>query len=151
MTFSADGTMLATASRDSTVRLWSVATRQQIGESLTGHRSGVTSIAFDPNGKTLVTGGMDHTVRLWDVTTGQQIGGPLEGHGSDVTGVGFGPAGKTIASWGEDNTVRLWDVDATVDPVHSLCEWARGAFNADRWRAYVPSGPAFRPLCPSPE
>lgn len=148
MTFSADGTMLATASRDNTVRLWNVATRKQIGEPLTGHRSGVTSIAFSPNGKTLVTGSMDHTVRLWDVITRQQIGGPLEGHSADVTGVGFGPAGKTITSWSSDNTVRLWDVDATVDPVHSLCEWARGAFNADRWRDYVPSGPAFRPLCP---
>lgn len=148
MTFSPDGTMLATASRDNTVRLWNAATRKQIGEPLTGHRSGVTSVAFSPNGKTLVTGSMDHTVRLWDVTTGQQIGGPLEGHSADVTGVGFGPVGKTIASWGKDNTMRLWDVDATVDPVHSLCEWARGAFNADRWRAYVPSGPAFRPLCP---
>lgn len=148
VTFSTDGTLFATASRDNTVRLWNVATRKQIGDPLTGHRSGVTSIAFSPNGKTLVTGSMDQTVRLWDVDTRQQIGGPLEGHSAKVTGVGFGPAGKTIASSSEDNTVRLWDVDATVDPVRSLCEWARGAFNADRWRAYVPSGPAFRPLCP---
>ncbi|MGX9884488.1 toll/interleukin-1 receptor domain-containing protein [Streptomyces sp. NPDC002276] len=146
--FSADGTMMATASRDNTVRLWNVATRKQIGEPLTGHQSGVTSVVFSPDGKTLVTGSMDRTVRLWDVTTRQQIGEPLEGHTADVTGVGFGPAGRTIVSWSRDNTVRLWDVDATVDPVRSLCEWAKGAFNADRWRTYVPSGPALRPLCP---
>ncbi|MEU3773214.1 TIR domain-containing protein [Streptomyces sp. NPDC032472] len=148
VTFSPDGTMLATASRDSTVRLWNVATREQIGEPLTGHRGGVTSVAFSPNGRTLVTGSMDHTVRLWDVTTRQQIGAPLEGHSADVTGVGFGPAGKTIAAWGKEDTLRLWDAEPTVDPVDSLCRWARGAFDAGRWREYVPAGPAFQPLCP---
>ncbi|MGW6153696.1 TIR domain-containing protein [Streptomyces sp. NPDC055144] len=146
--FSPDGTVLATASRDNTVRLWSVATRQQIGEPLTGHRSGVNSVAFSPDGKVLVTGSMDHTIRLWDVAARRQIGEPLEGHSSGVSGAVFGPGGRTIVSWSKDDSVRRWNVDATVDPVHSLCAWARGAFTADRWRAYVPSGPAYRRLCP---
>ncbi|WP_327351536.1 TIR domain-containing protein [Streptomyces sp. NBC_01304] len=145
--FSPDGTVFATASRDNTVRLWSVATRKQIGESLTGHRSGVYSVTFSPNGKTLGTGSMDGTVRLWDVASRRQIGVPLEGHGAGVTGVAFGLDGKRIISWSGDSTVRLWDVNATVDPVHSLCVWASGAFTADRWRAYVPAGPAYRKLC----
>ncbi|WP_329567178.1 TIR domain-containing protein [Streptomyces sp. NBC_01361] len=146
--FSPDGTTLATASRDNTVRLWNAATREQIGDPLTGHRSGVTSVAFSPNGRTLATGSMDHTVRLWDVATRRQIGDPLEGHSANVTGVAFGPGGRTVVSWGEDDTARLWNVEATVDPVRSLCRWARGAFTADRWRDDVPPGPASRPLCP---
>ncbi|MFD8518764.1 TIR domain-containing protein [Streptomyces capillispiralis] len=150
MAFSPDGTTVATASRDNTVRLWNTATRRQIGEPLTGHRGGVTSVAFSPHGKTLVTGSMDRTLRLWDVTSRQQIGDPLEGHGATVTGVGFGPGGKTLTSWSEDDTVRVWDVEPTVDPVRSLCEWARGAFTAEQWRAHVPSGPAFRQPCPKP-
>ncbi|MFD4715705.1 TIR domain-containing protein [Streptomyces sp. NPDC058430] len=146
--FSPDGTLIATASRDNTVRLWSVATRKQVGEPLTGHLSGVISVAFSPDGKALVTGSMDQTIRLWDVATRRQIGEPLQGHSGTVTGTVFDPGGRTIISWGEDETVRLWGVDATVDPVRSLCAWAKGAFTADRWRAYVPSGPAHRPLCP---
>ncbi|MDQ8707157.1 TIR domain-containing protein [Streptomyces sp. LHD-70] len=148
VTFSPDGTMFATASRDNTVRLWNAGTRKQIGEPLTGHRSGVNSLAFSPDGATLVTAGMDRTVRLWDVATRRPIGEPLEGHSDTVTGVAFGADGRTIASWSNDRTVRLWDVDASVDPVHSLCAWASGAFTADQWRAYVPPGPAYRPLCP---
>ncbi|MDI3404097.1 toll/interleukin-1 receptor domain-containing protein [Streptomyces cavernicola] len=149
--FSPDSSLLATASRDNTVRLWSVATRKENGEPLTGHRSGVLSVAFSRDGKTMVTGSMDGTVRLWDVASRRQIGEPLEGHGAAVTGAVFRPDGKTIASWSEDNTVRLWDVDATVDPVHSLCKWANGAFTADQWRAHVPEGPAYRRLCPKAE
>lgn len=146
--FSPDGAMLATAGRDNTVRLWSTTTGKHIGEPLTGHRDSVTSLSFSPDGKTLATGSRDLTIRLWDVATRQQIGAPLQGHTAVVTDLVFGPAGKTLVSWSNDNTARLWDVNATVDPVQTLCGWARGAFDADQWRAYVPSGPAVRQLCP---
>ncbi|MFE2234377.1 TIR domain-containing protein [Streptomyces sp. NPDC059442] len=146
--FSPDGRALATASRDSTVRLWDVDTRRQIGAPLVGHRSGVTSAVFSPDGSTLATGSMDHTIRLWDVATGRQVGAPLTGHQGKVVGVAFDPGGRTLTSWGEDDTARLWNVEATVDPVRSLCRWARGAFTPDRWREEVPAGPATRPLCP---
>jgi WD40 repeat protein len=50
-------------------QLWNVATRQQIGEPLTGQAGAVTSVAFSPGGTTLATGSDDHTVRLWNVSS----------------------------------------------------------------------------------
>ncbi|MEU3957951.1 cation-translocating P-type ATPase, partial [Streptomyces achromogenes] len=66
-----------------------------------------------------------------------------------ITGVAFGPGGSTLVSWGRDGTARVWNVEATVDPVRSLCGWAKGAFTTDRWRDDVPPGPAPRALCPA--
>ena len=47
-----------TGSNDNTVRIWDVATKQQVAE-LEGHTSaviGVTSVAFDSSGKYLASG-----------------------------------------------------------------------------------------------
>jgi WD40 repeat protein len=44
-----------TGSRDKTVRIWDVASHQQLAE-LRGHSSEVTSVAFDGSGKFLASG-----------------------------------------------------------------------------------------------
>jgi len=106
--FSPDGKTFATAG-GGTVRLWDVATQQQIGGPLTAG-GGVYAVVFTPNGKTLATISADGTARLWDVATHHQIGAPLSADGSQVYAVAFSPDGKTLATAEQDGTTQLWDV-----------------------------------------
>jgi WD40 repeat protein len=67
-TFSPDGKTLATASDDDTVKLWDVASRQNV-TTLKDHEAYVTSVAFSPDGKTLASGSGDKRVKLWNVAS----------------------------------------------------------------------------------
>ncbi|EPS38874.1 hypothetical protein H072_7347 [Dactylellina haptotyla CBS 200.50] len=69
--FSPDGKIVASASDDTTVRLWGVTTGQ-ILNSL-HHTDSVNSVVFSPDGKTVASASVDSTVRLWDAATGAAI------------------------------------------------------------------------------
>ena len=70
MAIAPDGTWLASAGDDGTVRIWDPATGQQRAV-LTGHTGAVTAVAIAPDGTWLASAGDDGTVRIWDPATGQ--------------------------------------------------------------------------------
>ncbi len=118
--FNPDGKMLASASKDTTIRLWDVASGKPIGQPLIGHTGRVYRVVFSPDGKLLVSGSEDKTIRLWDVASGKPIGQPLIGHNNIVSSVAFSPAGKILASGScsisdedancKSGEIILWDV-----------------------------------------
>src|SRR5436190_2018448 len=88
---SPDGQLLASASRDKTVRLWDPRTGASRG-TLEGHSDLVSAVAFSPDGQLLASASYDKTVRLWDPRTGASRS-TLEGHSHWVRAVAFSPDG----------------------------------------------------------
>ena len=140
VSFSPDGTTLASGSLDGTVKLWNASTRDHIA-TLQGHRKSVWSVAFSPDGTTLASGSLDGKVKLWNVSTKENIA-TLSGHRA-VASVAFSPDGTTLASGGtdRDNRVILWDV-ATRTNIATLVGHRSGV----RSVAFSPDGTTLASL-----
>ncbi len=110
---SPDGTTLASAHQDKTVRLRDTRTGE-VRRILGGEDAEVSCVAFSPDGKTLAIGSCDNTVKLWQVA-GDDEPTCLAGHTDWVLAVAFAPDGKTVASGGSDKTVRLWDIETAKE------------------------------------
>jgi WD40 repeat protein len=94
-----------------TARIWNAQTgelEQTLGDGLTGHTLGLTSVAFSPDGKLVATGSLDDLAIVWDAADSGQPLTTMVGHQADVTDVAFGPRGL-LATASRDGTVRLWD------------------------------------------
>ena len=91
--FSPEGSLVVTASRDRTARLWNVETGKAT-VTLQGHDGQVHWGEFSPDGKRVVTASSDKTARLWNVETGEKIGPSLQGHQGDVYRASFSRDGK---------------------------------------------------------
>ena len=119
LAFAPDGKTLASASDDSTVKVWNLATGKELVGVKEPDGSGVRGVAFAPDGKTFATAGGDKAVRLWDAEKGTQIQ-QFGGHTGATYCVVFSPDGKTLVSGGGSanypdkgqtgyGEIRLWD------------------------------------------
>ena len=121
ISFSLDGSLLASGSLNGTVHLWDAITGEQIRklthQSLINNQP-ISGVSFSPDGRTLASGSIDGRIYLWDVIKGelrQKIEQNLTRVKANwyplrIHSVSFSSDGKLLASGGPDNTIRVWNV-----------------------------------------
>ena len=126
LSFSPDGSLLATADSSATITLWDVNKQQRLTLFRGKH------LSFSPDGSLLASATYDGTIQLWDVkqrqalvTLGQQ----------KVSHLSFSPDGNLLAS-ANNETIILWDTSRA-----SWRERARRIANRnmtlEEWRTHM--------------
>lgn len=116
LAYSPDQTMIASGSRDETIRLWDAETGQCL-KTLACPGSWVQTLTFSPNGEYLVSGGSDGEIRVWQVATAhcQRV---LSGHCDRILSLKLTADSRTLVSGSQDETVAVWDFE-TGDRRHT--------------------------------
>eukprot|EP00729_Bicosta_minor_P019527 gene19527-32995_t len=120
--FNHDGSILASGSEDSTIKLWRMSDIQQtyrrLIKTLYPMASFINCVAFNHDGSILASGSTDGTIRLFRMSDIQSGNGWIKtlyhAYMKDtVHSLAFNPDGSILASGsrdynGNDNTIKLW-------------------------------------------
>jgi WD40 repeat protein len=119
VSYSPDGTKLATAGGDGILKVWNLSDTgvpvqlakfesQTKPSGNTGYSS-LSAVAFSADSRYVASAGADAVVRIWDVQTKGEVRG-LRGHTDWATCVAFGPDGRMLISGGADKTARIFEL-----------------------------------------
>ena len=102
-----DGTLAAAATRDGSIKLINLVTRQI--DDLRDHVGAVYSVAFLPMGNSLVSVGEDRFIKLWETDFTKEMQ-RLRGHTTYIPSLAYSRDGRFLASSSWDFTIKLWNI-----------------------------------------
>lgn len=124
---SPDGRSLLSCSYDETIRLWDIASGNEV-HCYKGHGNWVKAISFSRDGKKFVSCSLDGNAKVWDTNSGKQLIN-FPDHQTTIQAIAYSPTANRAISGSEDGAVRLWDTD-TGKEIKLLGEHMTGVIDA---------------------
>jgi WD40 repeat protein len=113
VTYAPDGSRIATAGDDGTVRLWNASTGAPLAV-IGDHQPGAVSVAWSPDGARVASGDTAGRIRIWRAADGgfeRTLEHARTPTAAVPSSVAFSPDGRHVASANEQIGVEVWRVD----------------------------------------
>jgi WD40 repeat protein len=133
MRFSSDGTFMATAGEDYTIRLWDAADGR-LRNVLGRHDGRITHLIFPRVGASIATASHDRSIRIWDTDIRPDYL-RVPGDPADYSAAAFSPDGRMLATGSREGRLAMWDA-ITRDRIREL----RGHATRIERVAFTPDG-----------
>ncbi len=108
-----DGKLAVSASRDSTLKVWKLASGRP-SRTLRGHKRAVTAVAITRDGKLAISAAGDfldprRELKVWDVASARALR-TLQGHSGPINSLALSGDGRLAVSASSDHTLKVWDL-----------------------------------------
>jgi WD repeat-containing protein 61 len=118
VTFSPDGRLLLSGSRDAHMNVFAVADDFKLQQSIPAHNYAIYSIAYSPDKSLLATGSRDKTIKIWNPETFEVLhridNQKSEGHKNSVNKIIWHNSGHLISA-SDDRTIMIWSIEMIDD------------------------------------
>ncbi|GAA5918639.1 hypothetical protein JCM1841_002288 [Sporobolomyces salmonicolor] len=108
--------LIASASDDGTVRVWSEEAKEEIEIVELGYP--ITAVKWSEDGQSLYIGGLDNDVHVFSLTSHAVIYS-LRGHTDTITSLSLSPNNSQLLSVGMDSVLNLWSVQPFAPTVNT--------------------------------
>lgn len=108
--FSPDGNRLAACGADGSIRIFEVASGEEVVRVVEAHADWVMSVTFSPDGKWLASSSRDKSAKVFDAQSGESRVGYSE-HRDTVHDVAWADDGKTLFSAGANREIHQWQLE----------------------------------------
>eukprot|EP01063_Lacrimia_lanifica_P022094 TRINITY_DN2979_c0_g7_i1.p2 TRINITY_DN2979_c0_g7~~TRINITY_DN2979_c0_g7_i1.p2 ORF type:complete len:470 (+),score=150.90 TRINITY_DN2979_c0_g7_i1:148-1557(+) len=124
-----NGRLIASGSRDSTVRLHDTRAASSAVATLSAHSQEVCGLQWSHDGTQLASGGNDNQLNVWDSRLWREPRLTLNSHTAAVKAIGWSPHQSGLLATGggkADRTIRFWNTSTgecvnTVDTKSQVC------------------------------
>ncbi|GAA5836778.1 hypothetical protein JCM11251_005785 [Rhodosporidiobolus azoricus] len=108
--------LIASASDDGTVRVWSQDAKEEIEVVELGYP--ITAVKWSEDGQSLFLGGLDNDIHVFSLST-HAISYTLQGHSDTISSLSLSPNNQQLLSSGFDSTLHLWNVQPFAPTINT--------------------------------